>query len=146
MQHNYTCVGRYGLHFLPENKKILHVQQPWQSISLWSVADRFLSTFSFILICGSSLSRSHAENEVSRLETALCPTCQISLLSLPIRFTVGSLPPPGLRGNLCLYGRAQAFNVKPVCLPLFSQKTFKKRSLLCFFFLIQSSLPIGNHF
>lgn len=62
------------------------VKQPWWGTSLWSVADRSLSTFSFILICGSSLSFSHAENEVSRLETGLKFTCQISLFCLHIRF------------------------------------------------------------
>lgn len=98
MQLNYTCVGDVGSIFC--GKIVICVQQPWQSMSLWSVADRFLSTFSFILICGSSLSLSHAENEVSRLETALQPTCQISLFSPHIRFffffaKVDSLLPPG---------------------------------------------------
>lgn len=84
LQPNYGHVGDMGRIFC--GKMGMCVQQPWQSIGLWSVADRFLSTFSFILICAPSLSPSHAENEVSRLETAPQPTCQISLFSLPVPF------------------------------------------------------------
>lgn len=84
LQPNYGHVGDMGCIFC--GKMGMCVQQPWQSIGLWSVADRFLSTFSFILICAPSLSPSHAENEVSRLETAPQPTCQISLFSLPVPF------------------------------------------------------------
>lgn len=95
VQRNYTRVGDMDCIFC--KKTGMCVQQPWQSISLWSVADRFLSTFSFILICGSSLSPSHAENEVSRLETALNP---------PVKFHSSLSPVPFLWQTLCFL-RAQ---------------------------------------
>lgn len=44
------------------------------------MANRFLGTFSFVLICSSSSSLSHAENEVSRSEAGLPRICQISPL------------------------------------------------------------------
>lgn len=88
MQRDCILAGDRDCIFLWGNG--LCVQQPWQNISPWSVADRFLSTFSFILICSSSLSRTHAENEVSRLRTAPQPTCRVSLFSLPIHFMLGS--------------------------------------------------------
>lgn len=47
------------------------VKRPWRSASFWSTVDRFVDTFAFILICASSSSLSHAENQVSRLKTGL---------------------------------------------------------------------------
>lgn len=47
------------------------VKRPWRSSTFWSTVDRFVDTFAFILICASSSSLSHAENQVSRLKTGL---------------------------------------------------------------------------
>lgn len=88
------------------------------------MADRFPSTFSFFLICGSSLSLSHAENEVSRLETApRKPTCQISLFSLPIRVIVDPESPQGSEEILVFwYVYAGLSHKKNICLPHAEEK------------------------
>lgn len=136
---------RYGLHFLVGGGCMgICVQQPWQSISLWSVADKFRSTFSFFLICGSSLSLSHAENEVSRFETALQPTCQISLFCLPIRFMVDSLLPPGSEEIHAFLVLRSLLDVKPFAFHSSPHKTLHpetKGSLFFFFGVCQSSFP-----
>ena len=127
MQPNYSRVG--GMDCIFCGKMGMCVRQPWQSIGLWSVADRFLSTFSFILICAPSLSPSHAENEVSRLETALQPTCQILLFSLPIPF---SWQTPSLEEEILATRYLHSFRLKTVWLPLFSQITLRaEEKVLC---------------
>lgn len=135
MRHSRVLVGDRDcfFFFFPVGGNGLCVQQPWENISLWSVADGFLSTFSFVLICSSSLSLSHAENEVSRLKTALQPTCQISLFSLPIHFTLGSCFFQSPRK--CTSPRA----AKPFRLPQFWNK-----SVSVLFFHCQSLSPTAT--
>lgn len=138
MRRNYTRVGDMDCIFC-RGKIGMCVQQPWQSICLWSVADRFLSTFSFILICGSSLSLSHAENEVSRLETALqTHLSNFALLSSYPIYGASS----GLKGHPCRLEYA-FFRRKTVYPPLFSQITLHagEKKVLCSFLVCQFSLP-----
>lgn len=124
MQRDCILAGDRDCIFLWGNG--LCVQQPWQNISPWSVADRFLSTFSFILICSSSLSRTHAENEVSRLRTAPQPTCRVSLFSLPIHFMLGSRLFQTQRK--CM-SSTTVFSILPSPAPLLKEKKQAKKAI-----------------
>lgn len=129
MQPNYGHIADMGCIF--SGKMGMCVQQPWQSIGLWSVADRFLSTFSFILICAPSLSPQPCRKRSVTLGD--CPATHLSNFTL-----LSSHPFYGrlwassrLGGNPCRSVFA-FLRLKTVWLPLFFWITLRaEEKVLC---------------